>query len=208
MPDSVAGIILEDAPIFSAEWPRLKDDCWGYQLFKRISETIGSPNGRNLAGFFKTIEVPMERNQRVIKFPNSIGGIMAGMIRLYQFLRPRKPVDIPILPSEVRLMIKCLSEYDPDFTLAFVDGSACQNFDHAQALGKVKCPMLVLHANWFRDPKLGLVGSMDERDVSELHSLVPHCEYKRITSGHMIHFEKPKEFRQLVVNFAEQLLNK
>ena len=204
-PEDVAGVILEDAPVFSSEWPRLKDDCWVYQVFKRNSETIGSPHGRNLAGFFRTVEVPMEGNQRVIKFPDSIGNIMAGMIRLSQFISPGKPVDIPLLPPEVRLIIKCLSEYDPEFTRAFVDGSACRGFDHTQALQKVRCPMLILHANWFRDPKLGLVGSMDDRDVHLLRSLVPHCQYKRIASGHMIHFEKPREFSQVVVTFAEQV---
>lgn len=204
-PEYVAGVILEDTPVFSAEWPRLKDDCWVYGVFKRNSETIGSPRGRDLAGFFKTIEVPMQGNQRVIKFPNSIGKIVAGMIHLSQFIHPGKPVDIPFLPPEVRLVVKCLSEYDPEFTRAFVDGSACRGFDHTQALQKVRCPMLVLHANWFRDPRLGLVGSMDDRDVGKLRSLVPHCQYRRITSGHMIHFEKPAEFRQLVVTFAEQV---
>ena len=207
MPKYVLGIILEDAPVFSSEWPRLRDDCWVYQVFKRNSETIGSPDGRDLAGFFKTIQVPVEGKQKVIQFPNSIGNIMAGMIRLYQWLRPGKPVDIPILPPEVRLIIKCLSEYDPGFTRAFVDGSGCEGFSHGEALKKVKCPMLVLHANSFRDKKYGLVGSMDEIDVCELLTLVPHCEYKRIASGHMIHFEKPKEFVDLVLKLKGQILN-
>lgn len=205
VPAKVLGIILEDAPVFSAEWPRLRDDCWVYRMFKHNTETIGSPNGRNLAAFFKGIEVPIEGRQKVIQFPNWIGGILSLVVRLYQFLKPGQPVDLPFLPAETRLIVKCLSVYDPDFTRAFVDGRACQGFDHAKALSKVKCPMLILHANWFSHPKYGLVGSMDNEDVARVLSLVPHCQYKRITSGHMIHFEQPAEYLREVEKFAAEL---
>ena len=40
--EKVRGIILEDTPVFSAEWPRLRDDCWVYRIFERNAETIGS----------------------------------------------------------------------------------------------------------------------------------------------------------------------
>lgn len=206
-PAYIDGIILEDTPVFSAEWPRLRDDCWAYRLFKRNSETIGSPNGRNLAAFFQTIEVPLEGKQKVIRFPQWIGGILAISITIYQKLKPGKAVDIPFLPPEVRLIVKCLSEYDPEFTRAFVDGSACRGFDHSEALKTIRCPILVLHANWFRNAELGLVGSMDDNDISCLRDLVPHCQYRRITSGHMIHFEEPREFKQAIESFARQFID-
>jgi pimeloyl-ACP methyl ester carboxylesterase len=69
IPEKVRGIILEDTPVFSAEWPRLRDDCWVYRIFKRNAETIGSPQGRNLAAFFEGMEVPIEGKQKVIQFP-------------------------------------------------------------------------------------------------------------------------------------------
>lgn len=201
-PDKVQGIILEDAPVFSAEWPRLRDDCWVYRVFKKNAETIGSPEGRNLAAFFKDMEVPIEGKQKVIQFPYWLAGVMVVMVRLYQRLCPGKPVDLPLLPAETRMMIKSLSEYDPDFTRAFVDGRACEGFSHAEALKKVKCPLLVLQANWFRHPEFGLVGSMDDKDVERLRALAPHARYKRITSGHMIHFENPKQYIKEVKEFA------
>lgn len=207
IPDKVRGIILEDSPVFSAEWPRLRDDCWGYRLFKRNAETIGSPEGRNLAAFFKGIEVPVEGKQKVIQFPSWLTGIMSVMVRFHQWLRPNKPVDLPLLPAETRMIIKSLSEYDPDFTRAFVEGRACKGFSHAEALAKVICPLLVLQANWFRHPEFGLVGSMDDKDLEQLSSLVPHAQYKRITSGHMIHFENPKQYIKEVIEFEAKKQN-
>jgi pimeloyl-ACP methyl ester carboxylesterase len=205
VPQKVRGIILEDAPVFSAEWPRLRDDCWVYRIFKRNSETIGSPQGRNLADFFKGMEVPIEGKQKVIQFPTWLTGAMAIMVRTHQKLWPGKPVDLPLLPAETRMMIKSLSEYDPDFTRAFVDGRACAGFNHAEALMNTRCPILVLQANWFRHPEYGLVGSMDDYDLEKLRSLAPHAQYKRITSGHMIHFEKPTEYLEVVRSFADQI---
>jgi hypothetical protein len=60
----------------------------------------------------------------------------------------------------------------------------------------------VIHANWFRHPEYGLV---DEKDIEQLRSLAPHAQYKRLSSGHMIHFESPEHFRRVVVDFAHQL---
>ena len=205
-PELVSGIILEDTPVFSAEWPRLRDDCWAYNSFKRITETIGAHGKKGLPDFFKTIEVPVEGKEKVLKFPSSIGGTIAWIVRMNQLLKPGKPVDIPFLPSEVRLIVKCLSDYDPEFSGAFVDGSACIDFDHTEALKKVQCPMLVLHANWFRTPEYGLVGSMDNEDIARLKSLIPGCTYKKITSGHMIHFEEPEEYVRTVRDFIENTI--
>lgn len=202
VPDMVSGIILEDAPVFSSEWPRLRDDCWVFRIFKRNAETIGSPQGRNLAGFFKGMEVPIEGKQKVIQFPTWLTGVMSLIVRLHQWFRPGKPVDLALLPGETRMMIRSLSEYDPDFTRAFVEGRACEGFSHAEALMKAKCPVLVLQANWFRHPEYGLVGSMDDEDLERLRSLVPHAQYKRITSGHMIHFENPEQYIKEVEEFA------
>jgi pimeloyl-ACP methyl ester carboxylesterase len=201
-PDEVRGIILEDTPVFSAEWPRLRDDCWVYRVFKRNAETIGSSRGRNLAAFFTGMEVPSEGNQKVIQFPSWLTGIMSLMVYLHQWLRPGKPVDLPFLPAETRMMIKSLSEYDPDFTRAFVDGRACKGFSHAEELQKIKCSLLVLQANWFMHPKYGLVGAMDDNDIKRLSTLVPQAQYKRIISGHMIHFEQPKQYIQIVKEFS------
>ncbi|OGY59220.1 MAG: hydrolase [Candidatus Colwellbacteria bacterium RIFCSPLOWO2_12_FULL_44_13] len=204
VPDKVRGVILEDTPVFSAEWPRLRDDCFIYRIFKLSTETIGSSQGRNLVAFIKGMEVPIEGKQKVIQFPVWLTGIISIMVRFHEWLKPGKPVDLPLLPAEARMMIKSFSEYDPDFTRAFVNGRACKEFSHAEALVKVKCPLLVLQANWFRHPKFGLVGAMDDKDLEQLHLLAPHAQYKRITSGHMIHFENPKQYIKEVKEFAVQ----
>jgi pimeloyl-ACP methyl ester carboxylesterase len=46
---------------------------------------------------------------------------------------------------------------------------------------------------------------MDDADVERIKSLVPHCQYSRIDSGHIIHQENPKIFILEVITFAESL---
>ena len=72
-------------------------------------------------------------------------------------------------------------------------------------LKRVKCPILVLHANWFRHPKYGLVGAMDDRDAALILSLVPHAQYKKIPANHVIHTFEPEQFVCSVVSFTSQL---
>jgi hypothetical protein len=66
----------------------------------------------------------------------------------------------------MRLLFKSLSMFDPDFARAFVDGRFYEGLDHAEALEEVRYPMLVPHTDRFRDPKYGLVGTMDDADAA------------------------------------------
>jgi pimeloyl-ACP methyl ester carboxylesterase len=92
--------------------------------------------------------------------------------------------------------------FDPDFSRAFVDGRFYKGIDHAEALKRVKCPMLVLHANWFRHPKYGLVGAMDEKDAARIQELVPQAQYKKISANHVIHMFEPEKFVEAAEAFA------
>jgi pimeloyl-ACP methyl ester carboxylesterase len=95
--------------------------------------------------------------------------------------------------------------FDPDFARAFVDGRFYQGLDHAEALGRVRCPLLVLHADWHRFPKHGLVGAMDDDDAARIRQLVPHSQYQKIPANHVIHMYKPDRFVRAVLAFAATL---
>lgn len=86
-----------------------------------------------------------------------------------------------------------------------MDGRFYRGLDHAEALRRVKCPVLVLHANWFRHSRYGLVGAMDDRDAARIQALVPHARYKKIPANHVIHVFEPEKFVQEVETFAAQL---
>jgi pimeloyl-ACP methyl ester carboxylesterase len=202
-PELVAGIVMEDAPIFSAEWPRLRDDCYVYQVFEQVSRSLAGPDRRDLAGFFAGLKVPVERGQRLWALPRWVMEPIGWLAAAHEHWKPGEPVDIAFLPPTMRLVVRSLTAYDPQFSVAFLDGSACRDFDHAENLARVRCPAMFLHADWFRVGGDGmLVGSADDADIARLREIVPQLRYVRMRSGHMIHFYNPREFAAEVRGFA------
>jgi pimeloyl-ACP methyl ester carboxylesterase len=204
-PEFVRAIIPEDPPLFSCEWPRLRDDTWVYKLFQLCVETLARPEGKDLAGFFSRLELPVQGNAHLMKFPRPLAVFVGAVLRAYRQVRPTGPVDLPFLPLPVRLFVRGLSEYDPEFTKAFLDGSPGEGFSHEEALKQVRCPMLLLQAHSFRHPTHGLVGAMDEEDVRRVRSLVPHCEHVHLPAAHQIHVDRPDWFITEIVRVASAL---
>lgn len=205
IPEWVSGIIFEDAPIFSVEMPRFRDqDRFVYQGLKHLVENIGDPKNRDLADYFRGQELPVNEGRRVKRIPDWFVSILSKLIRRYEKAHPGQPVDIGYFPFTLRILIKSISTFDPDFSRAFVDGRFYEGLDHAEALARVKCPLLILHANWFRHPKFGLVGAMDDQDATRIQALVPQAKYHKLTANHVVHVFKPAEFVQLVESFASQ----
>jgi len=208
LPQHVLAIIAEDPPLFSAEWPRIKKE-FVYHVLKSAVEIVrvlkDSRSVKELSDVLQKIEKPIKGKDTTRRLPHWITYLLAWMIRLYQSKGKIKFILIPFIPKKFKRLVEVMSTYDPDFSQAWVDGRIYQGLDHAKALKRVKCPMLLLHANWFRHPKYGLFGAMDDSDVKRTLSLVPHCQYKRIDSEHVIHSDKPDEFIREVETFANQL---
>jgi pimeloyl-ACP methyl ester carboxylesterase len=201
LPELVAGVVLEDAPVFSAEMPRFKErDRYVYQGLKNAVDAIGDLRHRDLADYLKGITKP-EPTGKEKKVPDWFLRYLSRKIRKFQQTHPGEPVDLRPLPLVVRLMFQSLSMFDPDFARAFVDGRFYEGIDHADALSRVRCPMLVLHADWFRHPRHGLVGAMDDHDAARIRQLVPHVRYQRISANHVIHFFKPRQYVKALNDF-------
>ncbi len=202
-PELVDRIVMEDAPVFSAEWPRLRDDCYVYQVFEGVERSLAGPE-RDLGAFFAGLQVPVERGQRLWSLPKAVMAPIGWVASAHEALKPGQPVDIPFFPPSMRLVVRSLTAYDPQFSVAFLDGSACRDFDHAEALSEVRCPALFLHADWFRVGGDGiLVGSVDDEDVARMREIVPALQYTRMHSGHMIHFYNPAAYAEELVRFVD-----
>lgn len=204
VPDYVMGAIIEDAPVFSAEMPRFKEeDRFVYNGLKHLVESIGDPMNRDLANYFRGMEMPVSEKRKK-RIPEWFVNILSKRISKFEEKHPGRPIEVGF-PDTLRLLLKSLSMFDPDFSRAFVDGRFYEGIDHADALRRVKCPMLVLHANWHRYPEYGLVGAMDDKDAKRILELAPHAEYKKIPANHVIHVFKPKQYIAAVEDFAASL---
>ncbi|HEX9093091.1 MAG TPA: alpha/beta hydrolase [Coriobacteriia bacterium] len=202
-PDLVLAIAPEDPALLSVDGERIKD-CYVYRIFELCVETLDRPEGRDLAAFFDGLVIPSENGKRTMKLPKPLVHLLAAYLRRHS-VPDGSPVDIWWLPAETRAFAKGLSMYDPAFTRAFWDGSAQEGFSHEAMLARVRCPMLLIHADWFRHPDLGLVGAMDDDDVARARELVPHMRYRHIHAGHVIHMQKPAEFAAAIRELAASL---
>jgi pimeloyl-ACP methyl ester carboxylesterase len=187
-PELVSALLMEDPPLFTTEWPRLRDDTWVYGFFVHVVNTLP-----DLATFFSTLRVPSQGNLKLMPFPRPLAWLLGGAIRRRQARAPGAPVDIPWLPLQVRLFVRGLSEYDVDFTRACTDGRLC-DMDQGEALRAVKCPALLIQADSFRHPRLGLVGAMGEEDVARAKQELPSLEVERWHSAHVVHLAAPRRY--------------
>lgn len=196
-PELVRGVLLEDPPLFSTEWPRLRDDTWVHDFFTHVVATLP-----DLAGFFSTLKVPTRPGKALMNFPRPLAWLLGGAIRRHQREKPGQPVDLWWLPMHVRLFVRGLSEYDVGFTQACVDGSLC-DMDQGDALVKARCPMVLLQASSFRDPELGLVGAMDDDDVARAKQLKPGLVVESWPKPHVVHLAAPTQWLALFARLEQ-----
>lgn len=207
VPEFVAGVVLEDAPIFAVEMPRFKEhDRFVYKGLVHAVETLGDLEHRDLAHYFKGQEMPVSAT-RTKRFPDWMVHFLSKKIKQEQAAHPDRPLELRkwYLPYTLTLLFKSLSMFDPDFARAFVDGRMYKGLDHTDALKRLKCPLLVLHATWHRYEKYGLVGAMDDDDAARIKQLVPHSQYKKIPANHVIHMYKPKKFIEAIKSFDKSI---
>lgn len=195
-PDLIKGIVLEDAPLFSADWPRIKNE-FVYEVLHKTATHLGAESGPDIRGLFESIQRPTEDGKDK-EIPKWLVNAFMWVIKRYEV--EGEPLDIPWMPSRIRSFIKLLSTFDPDFSRSWVDGRIYEGLNHEDALRRIECPTLIIHADWFRTDK-GLVGAMDDKDAERARKLVPHAQYVRLNTRHVTHSGAPKQFVKLVTDF-------
>jgi pimeloyl-ACP methyl ester carboxylesterase len=204
MPSLVKGIIMEDAPLFSADWPRIKEDNHVYMVLQvtveMSKELHESRSISGLARTFMKVKRPLP-NGKVSSVPRSAAYFISFLIRMSQKFGSGKPS----LPGKLGIIVDLLVNFDADFSQAWVDGRIYEGLDHADALKRAECPMLLLHANCVRHPDYGLSGAMDDDDAAKARDLAPELQYKRIGSEHVIHSYNPEQFVSTIEEFMEHL---
>lgn len=205
VPELVAGVVLEDAPVFAVEMPRFKErDKFVYNGLVHAVEMLGDLKNRDLANYFKGQEMPVSAT-RTKRFPDWAVRFISKRLKAAQAARPDQPVELKkwYVPNVLTLLFKSLSMFDPDFARAFTDGGMYEGLDHEDALKRLECPLLVLHATWHRYEKYGLVGAMDDDDATRIKELVPNSQYEKIPANHVIHMYKPDKFVRALETFKK-----
>lgn len=195
-PEWVLGILLEDPPLFSTDWPRLRDDTWVHGFFVHTVQTLP-----DLPSYFANLRIPTKGRIKLMSFPRPLAWILGVAIRFRQWRHPGEPVDLPWLPLHVRLFVRGLSEYDVDFTRACVEGRM-SDVRQEDVLAAVKCPVLLMKAYSFRHPELKLVGSMEESDIETALRIKPDMQVMRFDKPHVVHLAAPDAWCRALLTFV------
>jgi pimeloyl-ACP methyl ester carboxylesterase len=194
-PELVRALVLEDPPLFRCEWPTIKSTVV-YDAFLGLSK-MAIPGGGGFSRFFADTAVPLLGQSRGVVAartpPKTLVWLIARLIAVHQALIPGAAIDVPLLPIPLRVALRGLTQFDGNFSQAFVDGTVGAGFDHATALRAVTQPTLFLHANWFIAPDGRLLGAVDDDDVAKVKSLIGGpFDYLRVDSRHATPLDIPE----------------
>ncbi len=195
-PELVKAIVLEDPPLFSSEYPAIEQTI-AYKSFTTSHSALeeGYQNDflmywiKGSTQFFKTYTNALTQPFLEI------------MVTSFRKANPGEPVEIAFLPASVQEVIRGLNYYDPGFGAAFYEGTWNEGFDHADALSRIECPVLLLHANFEYMEDGTLNGAMSQEQADKVVSLLKDCTYIRVDSSHVINLEHPEEFAGYVEDF-------
>lgn len=195
-PELIKAALLEDPPLFSAEYPRIKQTIADRSF--ATSQRAVQDRTPDFLLYWIHDNAPF--------FQKNVGPgtpfLLTEAIKAYRRTNPGKPVEIGLLPNDtVRLLVRGLDEYDPRFGAAFHDGSWNQGFDHADTLRKIACPTLLLQANSSTRSDGTLVGAMTPEDAARAMSLLKNGKFVRVDASHVVHLDKPQEFITLLEGF-------
>lgn len=206
-PDLVAGLLLEDPPLFSSAPHRLAWTMGG--TLPRVADTYlsrGEPGGDFQLHFLRHADY------------FALFGLLAGPIERSAIRwvedHPGRPLQLWYLPPFVTVFFLGLVAYDPAFGAAWVrdGGRWYAGFDTDAALRSVDVPTTLVHTNYFehRDQTAYqdgiLMAAMDADDVARALSLLPaDTRLVQLPSGHLVHFEKPAAYLDAVRELTARL---
>ena len=193
---NVLGVVLEDPPLFSSEYPRIKETA-AWDTMETAHEFLMQTEEDEYLYYY------LWNSGMMALLGDGREGIK-NWSQAYQEKHPGELIEVFFFPLSIRMGTRGLQRYDPYFGQAFYDGSWNKDFDHAEALAKVKCPAVLMHANWFIDKNGILMGAMSGEDADRAISLMSNAHLERVDSGHGTHIEHPEHLIRILIDFAEQ----
>jgi pimeloyl-ACP methyl ester carboxylesterase len=187
-PGTIRGAVYEDPPFFSSE----VDTSCGPSIRQTIGPTFALMS-KYLGDQWSVGDWDGMREAAKSELPDWLSRAM------------------PMMFGPVGEIPQRLKEYDPEWARAFWEGSVYAGCDHARMLKRVKCPVLYTHHFRHVDENegylLGAASDLQAKRVCELVSSagqpIDYRSFPRMP--HSMHGEDPRQFTQLLVEFATKL---
>jgi pimeloyl-ACP methyl ester carboxylesterase len=198
-PELVRGVVLEDPPLFTTPLPRAQS-TWNYVDLATTAHNFLASGEEDFVAY----------NVEHSKFFTLFGDLQPRLTRdvlAHRAEHPGEPVVIYYMPPVMNEVFRGFNTYDPRFGETFYNGSWNDGFNHADALANINDPAILIHTNWSYDADGILMAAMDHQDAERARSLIEDVQFFKVDSGHGFHFEKPRDFIEIMVNFKERINN-
>ena len=173
--DLVAGLILEDPPLYTAQFPTIKETPF-YEMFRDVRNLLQMHH--DTAGTAQDMEAQVGQWR--------VGG--EGSPSLEEIFGK---AFVTRLAQELHLS-------DPRVLDPVLEGTLFEDFDPDQDLPKIACPTYLIAGNF----ELG--GALRRQDIERVTSLIPDCSYVVWDNiGHDIHTLKPREYYDEVLSYIK-----
>jgi len=133
-PENVLGVVLEDPPLFSSEYPRIKDTA-AWDTMETAHDFLAQSEEDEYLYYY------LWNSEMMALLGDGRQGI-SSWSQEYHKKHPGELIEVFFFPLSIRMGTRGLQRYDPYFGQAFYDGSWNTDFDHADALSSVKCPAI------------------------------------------------------------------
>ena len=199
-PEYVLGTVIEDSPFFSTEIDRReKTFAWvyGFQLYEDFK------NQNDEKDYFK---YSLDRSYWRKIFPEFLWNRFSKDAIKYHKKYPNKPVHLKYLPPQINRIFESETyPYDHKFGDTFYDNTWFEDYNQSDVLSKIKSPTVFIKAKTNYDEDL-LIAALSDEDVNRVIKLLQNGKRINVdTPGHDIHYDKSKEFIDIMIDFLYEL---
>ncbi len=198
-PDAIRGVVLEDPPMFSTEFPRWKNHFTYHDLGITSHNFLLQSSEKSYVRyymkncFWMQLFVPEKGRKAITDYALS-----------YNDRHPDSPIKIFFFPPVTAEGFRAINTYDPRFGETFYTRSWFKGINYDELLKKISCPSVLIHTSWqYKDGYL--LGAMDEKDAERAHRDIKNNKLINVVSGHGFHFEKPDDYIQIVLDLNKSV---
>jgi pimeloyl-ACP methyl ester carboxylesterase len=98
-------------------------------------------------------------------------------------------------------------DFDLEFAEAFYTGEWMKDVDQESIVSQINCPTVYIKARTLYGKDVILYAANSDKDAERVNSLLKNTEFITLKSGHDIHFEKPKNFINILVDSLNEITN-
>lgn len=199
-PELVTGLVIEDSPFFATEPGRRETTyawVYGFQQYEDFKHQDEIDN------YF---EYSLKNSYWKKVFGDFLWNRFSRDAVAYHKKHPNEPVHLFYLPPPINRIFESETyPHDRRFGEAFFDNSWFEDYEQSEVLEKVECPTVFVKAQTHYDGDL-LLAALTDEDADRVVRLLQNGKLVKVdTPGHDIHYDKPDEFTNIMINFLEEV---